>query len=511
MTENDSDLNKQMILKYSSKKLDLDSATKNTINRNKELVVFTRYANWLTTKEFSFIVNLIATKNNIDTKNENAMKRFEKQHFPYGKRFNSISNINSKGYFAVTIYHTPYIIVMHHKEKSENAYILSLQGSWDDYSHYSIVAGNIKRLGWTEPTLIQRVLINVITQGHNIIGLAQTGSGKTAAYLIPIIVKLVEANRVQDKERNPSVLVLSPIRELSQQIVEHFEKLSPNKTLVALAIIGGKNISEQFCNMLQGVDLISATPGRLLDFLSRSYITFSACDTIVIDEADEMLNLNFFDDIDKIFASVNEDSQIIMISATFADKLLNLATSYFKKPIIFQITADNTGKTKIQEKFIQVSTNEKYYALQDILKNEIKKTLLFVNKKHIASKLSASLSNNFGFVLCIHGGKPQEVRESILSSFKNSQNSILITTDVMGRGIDIVDIDIVINYELPPTFEIYLHRIGRTGRAGRSGTAITFYDPVVDHEELPKFKERIKKFDSLHTQTNNFSNDLILE
>ncbi|XP_075591226.1 uncharacterized protein LOC142598153 [Dermatophagoides farinae] len=282
--------------------------------------------------------------------------------------------------------------------------------SWDDYSHYSIVAGNIKRLGWTEPTLIQRVLINVTTQGHNIIGLAQTGSGKTAAYLIPIIVKLVEANRVRDKERNPSVLVLSPIRELSQQIVEHFEKLSPNKNLVALAIIGGKNISEQFCNMLQGVDLISATPGRLLDFLSRSYITFSACDTI-----------------------------------------------------------------------------------------------------HTASKLSASLSNNFGFVLYIHGGKPQEVRESILSSFKNSQNSILITTDVMGRGIDVLDIDIVINYELPPTFEIYLHRIGRTGRAGRSGTAITFYDPVVDHEELPKFKERIKKFDSLHTQTNNFSNDLILE
>ncbi|MEG1495390.1 MAG: DEAD/DEAH box helicase [Bacilli bacterium] len=362
---------------------------------------------------------------------------------------------------------------------------------FEDFGLLEPIMKAIIESGYTVPTPIQESAIPVILSGKDILGCARTGTGKTAAFALPIINRLL-SDKETDKEVKIRVLIMTPTRELAIQIRDNFREFSKYTTLKCSVIFGGVNQQSQINVLKKGVDILVATPGRLLDLINQKYVKLGSVKYLVLDEADTMLDMGFLHDVKKIMNLVPTPRQTLLFSATFEPSIEELAATFMNKPEIIKVTPTSSTIDAIEQSLYYVDKNNKSNLLIDILKKEqIKSSLIFTRTKHGANKLGETL--NKAGILCgiIHGNKSQGARVKALKDFKEGTTKVLIATDIAARGIDIQELSHVFNYEMPEKPETYVHRIGRTGRANSSGKAISFanYDEKVmvkDIESLIK-------------------------
>jgi ATP-dependent RNA helicase RhlE len=344
----------------------------------------------------------------------------------------------------------------------------------------------LKTEGYTTPTPIQAQAIPIILQHRDLLGCAQTGTGKTAAFAIPTL-QLLHQDRIAHKEQKTiKALVLTPTRELALQIGESFTAYGKHTGLKNLVIFGGVSQNPQVDALRRGVDILVATPGRLLDLMNQRYVHLEHVKFLILDEADRMLDMGFVNDVKKIIAKVPAKRQTLFFSATMPKEIQSLADSILNNPEKVEVTPVSSTADTIQQAIYYVDKGDKKSLLIHILKDkEIKTALVFTRTKHGADKVVKDL-NRVGITAeAIHGNKSQNARQRALTNFKNRTTRVLIATDIAARGIDIDDLTHVINYELPNVPETYVHRIGRTGRAGANGIALSFCDA----EELDFLKD----------------------
>jgi len=335
----------------------------------------------------------------------------------------------------------------------------------------------LKTEGYTSPTPIQEQAIPIVLQHKDLLGCAQTGTGKTAAFAIPILQHLYQ-DRLQHKEQKTiKALILTPTRELAIQIDESFAAYGKHTGLKHLVIFGGVNQNPQTDALRRGVDILVATPGRLLDLMNQRFVHLDHIKMLVLDEADRMLDMGFVHDVKKIIAKVPAKRQTLFFSATMPKEIQQLADTILNKPEKVEVTPVSSTADTIQQAVYYVEKNDKRALLAHILKDkEIKTALVFTRTKHGADKVVKDLVRVGITAEAIHGNKSQNARQRALTNFKNRTTRVLIATDIAARGIDIDELTHVINYELPNIPETYVHRIGRTGRAGLNGIALSFCD-----------------------------------
>ena len=335
----------------------------------------------------------------------------------------------------------------------------------------------LKTEGYTTPTPIQEQSIPIILQHKDLLGCAQTGTGKTAAFAIPIL-QLLYQDRLQHKEQKTiKALILTPTRERAIQIDESFAAYGKHTGLKHLVIFGGVSQHSQTEALRRGVDILVATPGRLLDLMNQKYVHLDHIKMLVLDEADRMLDMGFVNDVKKVIAKVPAKRQTLFFSATMPNEIQNLANTILTRPEKVEVTPVSSTADTIQQELFYVEKNDKRSLLTHILKDKnIKTALVFTRTKHGADKVVKDLVRVGITAEAIHGNKSQNARQRALTNFKNRTTRVLIATDIAARGIDIDDLTHVINYELPNIPETYVHRIGRTGRAGASGIAMSFCD-----------------------------------
>ncbi|WP_295795621.1 DEAD/DEAH box helicase [Mucilaginibacter sp.] len=344
----------------------------------------------------------------------------------------------------------------------------------------------LKTEGYTTPTPIQEQAIPILLQQKDLLGCAQTGTGKTAAFAIPIL-QLLYQDRLQHKEQKTiKALILTPTRELAIQIDESFAAYGKHTGLKHLVIFGGVNQNPQTDALRRGVDILVATPGRLLDLMNQRFVHLDHIKMLVLDEADRMLDMGFVHDVKKIIAKVPAKRQTLFFSATMPKEIQQLADTILNKPEKVEVTPVSSTADTIQQALYYVEKNDKRALLAHILKDkEIKTALVFTRTKHGADKVVKDLVRVGITAEAIHGNKSQNARQRALTNFKNRTTRVLIATDIAARGIDIDELTHVINYELPNIPETYVHRIGRTGRAGLNGIALSF----CDQEEIEFLKD----------------------
>jgi ATP-dependent RNA helicase DeaD len=343
----------------------------------------------------------------------------------------------------------------------------------------------VSDLGFEEPTPIQSLAIPLMRDGKDVIGQAHTGTGKTAAYGIPII------GSVDPAAKRPHALVLCPTRELAIQVSEELRKLAKfRKGIVILPVYGGQPIERQLHALRAGVQVVIATPGRLLDHLDRRSINLQDVRVVVLDEADEMLDMGFRDDIEAILKKVPEQRQTVLFSATMSHQILDLAKKYLKDPRTVRVMHDQLTVPKIEQSYFEVRESGKVDALSRILDlYNPRLTLVFCNTKRRVDELVNHLQARGYLAEGLHGDMNQSQRERVMGKFRTGGIDILVATDVAARGIDVEDVDVVVNYDLPQDPEYYIHRIGRTARAGKSGRSFTF----VTGKEMWRLRD-IQKF-----------------
>jgi ATP-dependent RNA helicase RhlE len=333
----------------------------------------------------------------------------------------------------------------------------------------------IEEEGYTIPTPIQEQAIPVLFQGHDILGSAQTGTGKTAAFAVPIIQALYENNRTHNGKRQIQALVLAPTRELADQIKDSFRNYSKNLGIKSEVVYGGVSQKSQEVALNRGIDVLIATPGRLLDLMHQGLVNLEFVKYFVLDEADRMLDMGFIMDVNKIVARIPKERQTMLFSATIPNEILKLANSLLKDPVRIEVTPPETMLEMISQSLYFVTKKDKTNLLIDLLVNpKLTSVLIFTRTKHGANKLVKELLSYGVKVDAIHGNKSQNNRQQALLNFKNGKIRVLVATDIAARGIDIDELSTVINYDLPESPETYVHRMGRTGRAGLSGVAYTF-------------------------------------
>jgi ATP-dependent RNA helicase RhlE len=344
----------------------------------------------------------------------------------------------------------------------------------------------LKTEGYTTPTPIQEQAIPILLRRRDLLGCAQTGTGKTAAFTIPIL-QLLYQDRLQHKEQKTiKALILTPTRELAIQINESIAAYGKHTGLKHLVIFGGVSQHSQTEALRRGVDILVATPGRLLDLMQQRYISLDHIKFLVLDEADRMLDMGFVHDVKKIIAKVPQKRQTLFFSATMPKEIQQLADSILNNPEKVEVTPVSSTADTIQQELFYVEKNDKRSLLAHILKDkEIKTALVFTRTKHGADKVVKDLHKIGITAEAIHGNKSQNARQRALKNFKDRTTRVLIATDIAARGIDIDELTHVINYEIPNIPETYVHRIGRTGRAGASGIALTF----CDQEEIEFLKD----------------------
>ncbi len=330
--------------------------------------------------------------------------------------------------------------------------------------------------GYETPTPIQAQAIPPVLDGRDLLGCAQTGTGKTAAFALPILDRLHRAGR--DKTRRggslPRALILSPTRELATQIAESFQTYGRHTGLRGAVIFGGVSQYHQVKSLRRGIDILVATPGRLLDLMEQGYIDLSCIETFVLDEADRMLDMGFIQPIRQITAELPEERQTLLFSATMPREIKHLADSLLRDPIRVTVTPVASAAPKITQQLVMVEQKEKPQVLEALLAEPgVTRALVFTRTKHGADKLTRKLTRSGVSAESIHGNKSQSQRQRALESFRSGHARVLVATDVAARGIDVDGISHVINYNLPNEPEAYIHRIGRTGRAGASGIAIS--------------------------------------
>ncbi|MFW0743768.1 DEAD/DEAH box helicase [Aliarcobacter butzleri] len=354
----------------------------------------------------------------------------------------------------------------------------------------------IKEEGYTTPTPIQSKSIPVILSKKDVLAAAQTGTGKTAGFTLPLLQRLKDSN-LKDKKTQVRALILTPTRELAAQVaqsVETYGKYLPFKSAV---IFGGVGINPQKALLKKGVDILIATPGRLLDLISQDSLDLSKIEFLVLDEADRMLDMGFINDIKKILAILPKQRQNLLFSATFSNEIKKLADGLLKSPVLVEVSKANSASFKVEQVVHHVDKDRKKELLLHLVnKNSWQQVLVFTRTKHGANKLSEALVKDKITSAAIHGNKSQGARAKALDDFKNGKVRVLVATDIAARGIDIEQLPHVVNFELPNVAEDYVHRIGRTGRAGNNGIAISLVCED-EHEYLfgieKLIKQKIKK------------------
>ncbi|MDD3956716.1 MAG: DEAD/DEAH box helicase [Proteiniphilum sp.] len=328
--------------------------------------------------------------------------------------------------------------------------------------------------GYTTPTPIQEQAILPALQNRDILGLAQTGTGKTAAFALPIIQQLYY-DKSHGKRREIKALILTPTRELAIQIDDSLREYTPYTGIRHCVIYGGVKQHAQVSALKQGVDILVATPGRLLDLINQRYISLQAIRHFVLDEADRMLDMGFIHDIKRLLPLLPREKQTLFFSATMPTSIASLSRTILRNPVRVEVNPVSSVVDTIEQFIYYVEKPEKKDLLIDLLKKEKRKSVLvFSRTKHGADKIARVLTKAGIGSEAIHGNKSQNARQRALTNFKSHETRVLIATDIAARGIDIDQLDMVINYDLPDVAETYVHRIGRTGRAGNSGMALTF-------------------------------------
>jgi ATP-dependent RNA helicase RhlE len=331
--------------------------------------------------------------------------------------------------------------------------------------------------GYSTPTPIQEQSIPVALAGRDLLGCAQTGTGKTAAFAIPILQHLYAEKSNGQRTKGIRALILTPTRELAIQIDESIAAYGRHLGLKHLVVFGGVSQHPQTAALRSGTDILIATPGRLLDLMQQGYISLSNIGIFVLDEADRMLDMGFIHDVKKVIAKLPSKRQTLFFSATMPNEIATLADSILNEPVRVEVTPVSSTAQTIQQSMFFVEKTDKKHLLLHLLKDRsIERVLVFARTKHGSDKVVKDLANHGVPAEAIHGNKSQNARQRALSNFKSGATRVLVATDIAARGIDVDNLTHVINYELPNVPETYVHRIGRTGRAGASGTAFSFCD-----------------------------------
>lgn len=343
---------------------------------------------------------------------------------------------------------------------------------FSDLSLHPRLAENIAAKGFERPTKIQAGSIPQLMEGRNMIGIANTGTGKTGAFLIPIIEKLLA-----DSASAPS-LIVTPTRELALQVEDEFRSLTKGMGFFASCFIGGTNVSSDIVKLRKKNHLVIGTPGRLLDLTGQGALNLGNFEILVLDEFDKMLDMGFIKDVERIIGAMRKRRQTILFSATMDKNQENLLSKLVANPVRVQVSSGQTTADRIDQDIIRVGEGEnKFEMLKKLLGGvDFDKVLIFAETKHQANTLAKKLNGSGITADTIHGNKSQNYRVNALNKFKSGAVRVLVATDVAARGIDVVDVSHVINYQLPLNWDSYVHRIGRTGRAGKSGQAYTFID-----------------------------------
>ncbi len=348
--------------------------------------------------------------------------------------------------------------------------------SFDEFGLAEPITRALAHDNYTTPTPIQTDAIPVVLAGRDLIGIAQTGTGKTAAFALPILQRLIASPRPVEK-KSCRVLVLSPTRELSSQILDSFRAYGRHLRLSSTLAIGGVTMGKQVRALTSGVDVLVATPGRLLDLVRGNALRLNGIEVLVLDEADRMLDMGFIHDIRKIVAKVPKDRQTLLFSATMPREIADLAGEMLRDPARVSVTPVSSTAERIVQRVIHTDKAAKPALLIELLRQEpIERALVFTRTKHGADKVVRGLAKAGIVAEAIHGNKSQSQRERVMDNFRRGRVTTLIATDIAARGIDVDGISHVINYDLPNVPESYVHRIGRTARAGAEGTAISFCD-----------------------------------
>jgi ATP-dependent RNA helicase RhlE len=343
----------------------------------------------------------------------------------------------------------------------------------------------LKELNFSEPTPIQNKAIPLALAGHDILGLAQTGTGKTLAFGLPLLNHVLNAPGKPEPKVAKS-LILAPTRELVNQIAESLKQFTIGTKVRVMTVVGGQSINKQIQLLGRGTDILVATPGRLIDLLDRRAVTLKQAHYLVLDEADQMLDLGFIHALRRIAPELGTPRQTMLFSATMPKKMEELSSAYLKNPQRVQVSPPGKAADKITQSVHFLAKASKPGQLRDILRQDPKaKTLVFGRTKHGTEKLMKSLVADGFRAVSIHGNKSQGQRDRAIAAFKAGDANILCATDVAARGIDIPDVMFVVNYDLPEVADNYVHRIGRTARAGRTGEAITLCSP----EEIPLLRD----------------------
>lgn len=342
----------------------------------------------------------------------------------------------------------------------------------------------VERMGFTDLTEIQEKAIGPMLEGKDVTAKAPTGTGKTCAFGIPLLIDL---NRTSN---NTQALILAPTRELAQQITEDLEDLAHFYPEVRIACVyGGQNIVKQIDKLKKGAHIVVATPGRLLDHIQRRTVNLSSVTRVVLDEADEMLDMGFYKDVRKILDGLKNRKQLGMFSATISREVMDIGWLYQRDPVEITIQPVESSQPKITQYSLLTTGRNKLADLASIIvENQYARVIVFCNTKYATGMLSNQMARlNFN-VDCLHGDLSQADRNKIMANYKEGKIHVLIATDVAARGIDVEDVDCVINYDIPPSNEYYTHRIGRTGRAKKEGVSYVLYMP----DEEKRFKEMVR-------------------
>lgn len=345
--------------------------------------------------------------------------------------------------------------------------------------------------GYETPTPIQGKAIPAILDGKDILGIAQTGTGKTAAFALPILTHLAN-NPLALQKKGARVLVLSPTRELASQIADSFRTYARHMKVSVAVIFGGVPHRKQSHKMSRGVDVLVATPGRLIDHLNEGTVNLSNTEIMVLDEADQMLDMGFVKPIRQIVAKLPNKKQNIFLSATMPRQIASLASELLKDPVKVTVAPISSPAERVEQKIILIERAKKRSLLLKLFsENDFTRTVVFTRTKRGADRVAKTLETGGIPAAAIHGNKSQSQREAALNAFRKSRINVLVATDIAARGIDIDDVSHVINFELPEMPEAYVHRIGRTARAGKSGTAISFCD--ISERDFLRGIERLTK------------------
>ena len=364
-----------------------------------------------------------------------------------------------------------------------------LATGFQDLSLSEVTHAALAKAGYLEPTPIQAGLIPRALAGVDVLGQARTGTGKTAAFVIPILERIHPCKKGQ----GPQALVLVPTRELAVQVREEFVKLSHGRKLHSVAVYGGKPIRGQIEKLSRGAEIVIGTPGRVLDHMGRGTLHFNDITIAVLDEADRMLDIGFRPDIEKILRRAPRTRQTLLLSATVPPPVERLARSYMNDPESLNFSPKDISVETIEQFYVTVDQERKFDLLEHLLKREDpQQAIVFCRTKRGTDRVERRLTKRFKNVACIHGDLAQSARDRAMADFRSGKIKVLVATDVVGRGIDVTGISHIVNYDIPQFCDDYVHRVGRTGRMGREGVAYTFVTPE-EGNELTRIEMRIDR------------------